>query len=287
MKSRYFLNILLMIVVLGLYWFLNQDTSIPTKPILSITSHDDISQITIDRNGLDTISIHKNSSGWQLVQPLNAPANNMRMKLLLSILNSPIYAQLSHADNATRSQLGFNDTSTVLTLNNDRFQFGHIEPISKRRYVLHNDVIHLINDNVAPLLNANAASFIDNKLIPLNKQISKLIITKSNTDNNLSTDDIIIEQKQGQWISNGNLSTDQLSLLIEAWQHAYALQVIPLKTAKQPLTEPHKITVWFNDASIELELKTDARTLYISNQQQQLNYQFPIELLTQLLPIKP
>ncbi|PHS32168.1 MAG: hypothetical protein COA95_04540 [Methylophaga sp.] len=287
MKSRYLFNILLIIVILGLYWFLNQETSIPTQPTLSITSHDDISQITIARNGLDTISIHKNSSGWQLVQPLNAPANNTRMKLLLSILNTPIYAQLSHADNATRSQLGFNDTSTVLTLNNDRFQFGNIESISKRRYVLHNDVIHLIDDNVAPLLNANAASFIDNKLIPLNKQISKLIITKSNTDNSLSTNDIIIEQKQGRWISNGNLSADQLSLLIEAWQHAYALQVIPLKTAKLPLTEPHKIIIWLNDASIELELQTNVRTLYLNNQQQQLSYQFPVELLSQLAPTEP
>ena len=287
MKSRYLFNILLIIVILGLYWFLNQETSIPTQPTLSITSHDDISQITIARNGLDTISIHKNSSGWQLVQPLNAPANNTRIKLLLSILNTPIYAQLSHADNATRSQLGFSDTSTLLTLNNDRFQFGNIESISKRRYVLHNDVIHLIDDNVAPLLNANAASFIDNKLTPLNKQISKLIITKSNTDNSLSTNDIIIEQKQGRWISNGNLSADQLSLLIEAWQHAYALQVIPLKTAKLPLTEPHKIIIWLNDASIELELQTNVRTLYLNNQQQQLSYQFPVELLSQLVPTEP
>ncbi|PHS26223.1 MAG: hypothetical protein COA83_04105 [Methylophaga sp.] len=291
MKSRYLINILLIALVFSLYWFVNQEAPKQLQGQgLTATTHGDITKITILRDGLDTISIQKNASNWRLVHPINAPANNTRIKLLLSILNTNSHAQLSHADNATQTQLGFNDSSTILKLNEDNFQFGNIESISKRRYVLHNDVIHLIDDNVAPLLNANAASFIDNKLIALNHQISKLSLPTLNTDQTLSTHTITIEQKEGHWKSDNNkLSSDQLTILIDAWQHAYALQVLPLSTASVPASEPHNIVVWFQNQTepVELQLQQDNRTLYLNSPSQQLSYQFPIALLQQLLPISP
>jgi hypothetical protein len=286
MKSRYLLNVFLIALVLGLYWFLNHDSSTQeNQQTLSTISYDEVTQISISRHGLDTISIQKHETHWQLVQPINAPANNTRIKLLLSILNAISRAQLSYADDSTLVQLGFDNTSTILKLNNDRFQFGNVESISNRRYVLHNDIIHLIDDSVAPLLNANAASFIDNKLIPLNQQVSKLIIPKYNADSTISTDNITIEQIDGRWVS-GNLSADQLTILIDAWQHAYALQVLPLSTAKLPLSEPHKIIVWFQDQTepVELQLQKDNRTLYLNSPLQQLSYQFPLSIMQQLLP---
>ena len=286
MKSRYLINLFLVVLVLGLYWFLNQDTSTQTQQhTLSTIPYNDITNISIIRDGLDTISIHKNSASWQLMQPINAPANNTRIKLLLSILNASSHAQLSHADDSTLARLGFNDKNTMLELDDNSFQFGNIEEISKRRYVLYNDVIHLIDDSVAPLLNANAASFIDNKLIPLNDKITKLIIPKSSADKIISTDSITIEQKEGSWLSdNSTQSADQLTILIDAWQHAYALQVIPLDTAKLPLTASYKVTILTKNSSFEFELQSDERTLYLNSPSQQLSYQFPLSLIQQLLP---
>ncbi len=288
MKSRYLLNIFLIILVLGLYWLLNHDTSTQDQQqTLTTISHGEITQIHISRHGLDTIAIQKNKTNWQLMQPIAAPANNTRIKLLLSILNARSYAQLSHANDATLAQLGFDNTNTILKLNDESFQFGDIEAISKRRYVLHNGIIHLVDDSVAPLLNANAASFIDNKLIALDFHISKLLIPIINTDQTLSLHNINIEQKEGHWTSdNKHLSSDQLTILIDAWQHAYALQVLPLNTAKLPLSDPHKIIVWFQNQAepVEFELQKDNRTLYLNSPSQQLSYQFPLSIMHQLLP---
>ena len=275
-------------MALGLYWFLNQETPKHSQGRgLTTSAHGDITKITILRDGLDTISIQRSTSNWQLVQPINAPANNTRIKLLLSILNASSHAQLSHIDDATLTQLGFNNANTILKLDDASFQFGNIEPISKRRYVLHNDVIHLIDDNVAPLLNANAASFIDNKLILLNNQISKLVLPTLNTDQTISTDNITIEQKEGHWTSDDSkFSSDELTTLIDSWQYTYALQVLPLSTAKLPLSEPHKIVVSFHNQTepVELQLQKDNRTLYLNSPSQQLSYQFPVTLIQQLLP---
>lgn len=281
MKSSYLINSVLIALALGLYWLLNQPQPTPQQQKISQISPSDITTITIIRDGLDTISLQKTAANWQLSQPFQAPANNTRVKLLLSILTATSYAQLASADSNTLNQLGLNKTSALLQLNDNGFQFGEIESISKRRYVLHNDLIHLINDNVAPLLNANAASFINNKLIPLNNQISKLSIPAPNTNS------ITIKQKQGRWISdNKALSSDQLALLVEAWQHAYALQVLPSNTAKLPSSEPQRITVWYHNQAepVVFELQSDDKSLYLNDSLQQLSYQFPISIMQQLLP---
>ncbi len=291
MKSRYLINILLVCLVLGLYWLLNPNTP-SQQQTQTLTPHPpgETTHITITRNGLDTIILEKSAANWQLLQPLQAPANNTRIKLLLSILHASSHAQLEHADSATLIQLGFDNTSTRLQLNNNSFTFGSTEAISKRRYVLHNDTIHLIDDNVAPLLNANATSFIDNKLVPIDHQLVKLSLPTLHAEQGFSANNITIEQKEGHWNSNDNaLSSDQLILLIDRWQYAYALQVLPLNNARLPSSEPHKITVWHQDKAmpVEFELQYDDKTLYLNNLSQQLSYQFPITLMSQLLPKIP
>ena len=287
MKSRYLINIVLIVLVLILYWFLNQPSSTPQQDTVSNITQNEITEITITRLGLDTIKLQKEAVGWQLISPLQAPANNTRIKLLLSILNAPSYAQLHQTDTATLTQLGFNDVSTTLHLNSDSFIFGTIEPISQRRYVLHNNSVYLVDDNVAPLLKANATSFIDNKLIPLEQQISKISLPTLNQQQILSTETIVIEQQDGHWQTvTTTLLTDQLTALIEAWQHAYALQVLPLGKATLPNSESHLVKIWYRDQEkpTEFELQRDDRTLYLNNPSLKLSYQFPISLIQQLVP---
>jgi hypothetical protein len=287
MKSRYLINIVLIVLVLILYWFLNQPSPRPQQVTVSNITQNEITEITITRLELDTIKLQKKAVGWQLISPLQAPANNTRIKLLLSILNTPSYAQLQQTDTATLTQLGFNDASTTLQLNNDSFQFGTIEPISQRRYVLYNNRVHLIDDNVAPLLKANATSFIDNKLLPLEQQVSKISLPTLNQQQMVSTDTILIEQQDGHWQAVAiTLSTDQLITLIDSWQHAYALQVLPLRKTTLPNSEIHLVKIWYRDQKepTEFELQRDDRTLYLNNPSLKLSYQFPISLIQQLLP---
>ncbi|MDQ7072686.1 MAG: hypothetical protein Q9N32_03035 [Gammaproteobacteria bacterium] len=89
-----------------------------------------------------------------------------------------------------------------MQFNDHIFQFGTTEPISQHRYILHNNSVYLIDDNVAPLLKANAASFIDNKLIPLKRPILKISLPTINQQQEWSSKNIIIEQKDGHWYSD-------------------------------------------------------------------------------------
>lgn len=288
MKKSYLTNLLLIGLIIGLYWFNTYDkTADSDMPQLSTLISNNIHIITISRPDIADIVLEKSASNWQITQPIKAIANTKRVELLLSFLNTPSYAQITIGDGKSLRQFELEPANLVLALDQHRVQFGGVEPISKHRYVLIDNVIHLITDRITPLLRANATSFIENKLIPKTNIITKLVLPKLNSDNSLSAESITIENNNGHWQSNWpTITTDRLSALIQNWQYAYALQVLPLQENGPVTTTTHKIQIWFNDQTMpaEYELKLSESALFILDHQQQLSYQFTLASLAQLLP---
>ncbi|MDQ7072687.1 MAG: hypothetical protein Q9N32_03040 [Gammaproteobacteria bacterium] len=85
MKSRYLINFVLLVLVLVLFWFLNKPSPTSQQNTVSAITQNEITNIVISRSGLDPITLQKHATGWQLISPLQAPANNTRIKLLLSL----------------------------------------------------------------------------------------------------------------------------------------------------------------------------------------------------------
>tara|TARA_R110002049_G_scaffold154240_1_gene318702 strand:+ start:297 stop:1193 length:897 start_codon:yes stop_codon:yes gene_type:complete len=288
MKKSYLTNLILIALIIGLYWLNTYDNSAVSElPQISTLNSSNIHNITISRSDTSDIVLEKSASGWQIIKPIKAIANNIRVELLLSFLNTPSYAQIAVGTKDSLAQFELNPANLILTLDQLKVKFGGIEPISKHRYVLIDNVIHLITDRITPLLRANAASFIENKLIPLDNIITKLSLPLLNADSSLSAETIIIENTNGLWHSNlPTLKTDRVTALVENWQHAYALQASPIKGDVQITTAVHKVQVWFNNQTLpaEYDLKLNDNALFIIDYQQQLRYQFTLASLVQLLP---
>ncbi len=289
MKKSYLINLVLIIVIIGLYW-LNNTTHQPKIEMTQLTTivRNDINHISISRLDSTDVELEKVTSGWQIMKPIKAPANTKRIELLLSFLETPSYAQIE-ADDAMLSKFELKPANIVLTLDDYTVAFGAIEPLSKHRYVLIDNMIHLITDRVTPLLNANATSFIENKLIANKNIITKLALPLLN-NNTVLSESVIIENKNGHWQSDLSIiSTDTLTALVENWQHAYALQVRPLEQSNEIDSSVHKISLWFNHEkqAVEYTLKLSDNALFIFNEQQQLSYQFTRSIVAQLLPNQP
>ncbi|MFW5450365.1 MAG: DUF4340 domain-containing protein [Methylophagaceae bacterium] len=288
MTSRYLINLMLILVIAGLYWFNYQsNTTDINQQTLTTLSSRDIHRITIKRANATTIILEKSLSEWRVIQPLQAKANDTRIKLLLSILDTRSHATSMASDEDSLRQFGLAPAKVTLILNEQQFHFGDVETISNHRYILHHELVHLIDDNVSHLLNTSASSFIDNRLLASNTVITKITLPILNADNTISSDYSDIENSEGQWkSSDAHYTADQLTALISVWQHAYALQVLPIK--QQLLaTNIHKVTISYGDQqSVELQIVLTDKTLFIYDQQQQLKYQFPTSLAQQLLPQK-
>ena len=292
MKPSYLRNIALLLLIIGLYWFNNQsNTPVSNSEQLTAINSSEIQLITITRPNVEPITIEKMPSGWQITHPIKARANSTRIALLLSLLDSYSYAQLSDSSNKMRSQFGLLPAKVSLKLNNYQFQFGDIETISKHRYVLHDGNVHLIDDQVTPLLNANVVSFIDNRLILSTNIINKLELPILSTDMTLSDATVTIENKNGHWLTDGQIKQStavDLTILADAWQQAYALQVQPIDTDIQHTSTPlHKVTIWYQNQEMpaELELQLTAHALFVIDRSQKLKYQLPQALAPQLIPM--
>lgn len=289
MKSRYLINLFLAMLVIGLYWLNSQpDTkSVSKYENLSRISSEGINNIEIIRANSETIVITKQQNGWQLTQPIKAKANDTRIELILSILASPSYAQLAVSDQTELTRFGITDNATRLLLNDQLFQFGTTEPLSKQRYVAYDNIVHLIEDQVIPLLNANVASYIENRLIASDNTIKQLTLPLLTADNQLTNDTIIIEEVNGHWqTKDSKVGADKLTSIISSWQHAYATQVFPVSGENGIDSTEHNIEIMFTDdkSPQHLTAEINDNTLSIIDNLAHLKYQFPISILSQLLP---
>lgn len=287
MKASYLTNLSLIIILAGLYWFNNHTTEhadLTTR--LTNTNSNAIRHITISQANRADIVLDKIVDQWQLSAPLIAHANPTRINLLLSLLNIKTERQLAVTLGQDLSPFGLTENSTHLTLGQKHFKFGSIEPISKQRYVLHNEILYLLEDRVSPLLNTNASSFIDNRLIPAKQKITAIDLPL-HQDQSLSTQTVALKLVDGRWQTEQDFSADKLVELIDNWGYARALQVIPLDAIATMFKPAHFYAnlILDNEESMTLALHLNDSSFFIINESTKLAYQFPQAMyLTLLLP---
>ena len=277
MKSNYFINLILITVLVGLYWFINDEptSNTATTPLTNI-SNEAIHHITISQTNRADIVLKKLKQQWQLITPITARANQNRIKILLSILTIQPYRQQTIIAGQNLSQFGINKDSTNLVLNDHHFIFGDIEPIEQRRYVQHNNDLYLLEDTISPLLNTSASSFIDNRLIKAQQHITQLTIPHYQQQS-LLKQTTSLQLNNGQWQSDSKQSADKLVEIIDNWQHAAALQVIPLDALASTLQpSPFHAIVQLKEQNepIKLTLHLSKTHFFIINEQTELAYQF-------------
>jgi len=284
MKQSYLTNGLLVLLIIALYWFVNYEPiESNTNKTLSSLLLDHVHTIKIKRINRDNIVLNKIEGQWLITQPIQANANPTRVKLILALLSTVPHSQFRPEPTHSLQQFDLEPSKINVHINDQVFNFGDIEPLNHYRYIQHNDLIHLVDDTVAPLLNATASSFIDNRLLSDARHITKLSLPAILAQDGDSKE-ILLELQDGHWMSsNSKLSSDELMILIDAWQHAYAMQVLPVTDT----IIGQSITVEFNDQThIELLVQFDTRSMSIINRTKKLKYQFPLANKHQFFPIE-
>lgn len=151
-----------------------------------------------------------------MTQPYNIKAHQFRINTLLGLTQTPVDTPYSiesldltaYALNPPRAKITFNQTDVL---------FGKINSINKKRYLLANKKMFLLNDQIYPLVSAQAASFVNLSLIPDDFNI-----------NRIETPSTAIQfTNNSVWeASNKNkLNADQIQSLIQHWKSAQAFAV--------------------------------------------------------------
>ena len=219
MRSRLLLNLFLFLVVIGLVLFLSRTTNDVNEQDIVLTSLDpnSINKIKIIRRDLEEIYFSKQGNQWMIQTPYEIAANNMRINTILKLLQAHSYTQLDSND-VELNRFLLDDPVVSIQFDDTKIDFGDTSPIGKDklRYVLLNNIVHLINDSLYQQLLTNASFFISPKLIPEESNIKALHLLEHD-----------IQLVDGIWKIDPNMDigTDDIIAVLNAWRNAEAITV--------------------------------------------------------------
>lgn len=87
---------------------------------------------------------------WQITAPLKTTASQFRISSLIALLQTPVISTVNVAAETAGIKQG--TESVIVTLNEQRFEFGDVNPLDRSRYVEHQGTIYLIEDTLYPQL---------------------------------------------------------------------------------------------------------------------------------------
>jgi hypothetical protein len=218
MSARAWVNLGLVALLAGLALmaWLRPGQSPPGEIGLITLGADKISRINIKRAAQPAIEFERRDGQWWLTSPIKMPANEIRIDAFLNLA-----AQTSDTKyNAIKldlAQYGLASPKVSVTLNDQPIALGNINPVNYRRYALVGDTVYLINDDLFDLESADAASYVDLRLLPKEADIAALVLPQ-----------VTLEREKGDsWRQNPpeTLTEADIKALLTAWRDAQALRV--------------------------------------------------------------
>ncbi len=276
MHSRFILNLVLLVTIVGLVLFLTlteeEISEIPTPTITTIPA-DEINSITINNISDKEIHFLKENGRWEMRLPFQVSAHPTRIKALLGILDSESIHQLNVND-VELSRFQLEPAKQILTLNNYEFRFGDINPLDKTRYILFKDQIHLIHDNLYQQLSTNPSFFINPRILPEHSIVDSI-----------QTPDYTLSKEGENWSIDSDREMDetQINEIQKAWHELEANTIQELSFDESN----NFIIININDgASIEYMIKPESESLILGRKDLKLQYHINEYRTNQIFPIE-
>lgn len=262
---RLLLNGLMLLLVAGLaglaWWWQTAGNKAASVDRLLALDLSGVNTVEVDRNpatpGKDILRFQKEGSGWQMQLPKVLAANPVRMRQVLTLLEERVEASYDAADKDLQPY-GLNPGQVVVRFNGEALVLGGNNPVSNRRYVLHDGKIKLVNEAVFGALTGEWLDFVALKLVPEGVSLQSV-------------------QLPAGFVSS--------PALVTAWQQAEAIRLEPLE-ATVSAEGKGRIQLISADGTRELRVLETSDELVLADVQHGLRYIFPISQMGGLLPSK-
>ena len=215
-NSRLLLNITLAIVIAILILLVVYEPGLEedsTPPSLLKLDTEQITEIRIVYND-ETIQLEKQNKKWMVVKPVIAEGNEFKINSLLGLAKTQSHAHY-FTDEIELAPIRLDKPRSQVFFNGTEVAFGDTQPINHQRYVMADNVVHLINDHYYHHTISPAGNYVSFSLLPADSNINQIVFP----------DKSIIENTKGKWDTKINISADDITSLINEWKHAEAIEV--------------------------------------------------------------
>jgi len=219
MRSRWLLNLALVILVLGLAAFLfykrGQEEPTDESPLTALAAAD-ITRLRLARPGQKEITLTKTGATWRLTAPLAARANPFNVERLLKLAGADSAVSFP-AITGELGKFGLDKPQARAWLDDEEIAFGALHPINNQIYVRYRDRVHLIQSHYYAPASYRYTQYLDTRLLEEGRKPVRLELP-----------DFTLTLKEGVWRrapEDKTLSTDRINKFVEEWRHARALGV--------------------------------------------------------------
>jgi hypothetical protein len=145
MKSRWLVNILLLLVVLGVGAFIKfrpqQETIKATSYEVSSLKLNAFKRIDVEFPAKASVAFEKVDGYWYIVKPYKARADQMLVMRILSLVAAKSAQKFKATD---LTQFGLDQPKLKLKFDNEEFSFGMFNPVTSEQYVAFNNQVYLL-----------------------------------------------------------------------------------------------------------------------------------------------
>ena len=238
----------------------------PASSKLTKLAPKDINKIVIEQPQQPNIILKRNKNGWEMLEPLHIPANDILIDNLLSITTSNSHSRYS-VSKVELDQFNLNTPDLKISFNDTTLAFGTTEPLGGSRYVLTNNEVHLITDRYTHLIRGKMTALVSPKILPGNAILTRLELP-----------DLTLQSSNDGWTASPDTnfkSSDQIQKLLDEWHYARAMQVKQDNILPADSEKISAITIHTSNNGIyrfKLILQKDEIILYRSDMK--LSYHF-------------
>jgi len=171
MKSRWLVNILLLLIVLGVGAFIKfrpqQETVSATSYEVSSLRLNAFERITIEFPAKAPISFEKIDGYWYIAKPYKARADQKLVMRILSLVAAKSAQKFPATDLA---QFGLDQPKLKLKFDDAEFVFGTFNPVTSEQYVAFNNEVYLLPISYAESAQSPLEEYLDKSPFKLNEQ---------------------------------------------------------------------------------------------------------------------
>lgn len=270
MKGRLWLNLALLtaVVALALLAYFRPHKSEPEYKLSTLKAAD-AKSIKLEIAGAAPIVLDRAAMEWRISAPLSARADTLQAQRLLEILDATSKDRFP-ATGLARFDL--NEPHARVTINQETFGFGTVNPMSREQYVLTQDGIYLIPLSYGAALPRDALQL-----------ASKQLFAAEEAPIAFGFKEFGLAQQDGKWQLTppaADLSQDDLNRWVDEWRLATALAVLPMSNRKPLESINIKLK---GGGDITLAVMQREPGLVLARSDQRFEYQFTADAAKRLL----
>lgn len=162
MKSRWLVNILLLVLVLAIFAFIKsrpqQEVAKETAYEVSTLKLADFSNISVEFPAKAPVAFEKVDGYWYIAKPYKARADQVLVMRILSLVGAKSPQKFEATD---LTQFGLDQPKLKLKFNNEEFIFGTFNPVTSEQYVAYNNHVYLLPVSYAESAQSPVEEYLD------------------------------------------------------------------------------------------------------------------------------